>query len=87
MNQLDSRISSIFWLDRKTVEQVFTNILRDAAQVDEACNRRITEIKDDGWDLFLRVLEDGSIVITAVAVCSHFSPLMALPLLKFVVEH
>jgi len=87
VNQLNSTNSSVFWLDRRTVEQVVTNILSDPTQVDEACNRRIKEIKDDGWDLFLRVLGDGSLVITAVAVCFHFLPLMALPLLKFVVEY
>lgn len=68
VDQLDSTISSISWLDRKTVEQVVTNILSDPTQLDEARNKRIKEIKDDGWDLFLRVLGDGSIVITAVAV-------------------
>ncbi|KIM47847.1 hypothetical protein M413DRAFT_417307 [Hebeloma cylindrosporum] len=67
VDQIDSTISSAFWLDRKTVEQVLTNILSDPTQVDEARNKRIKEIKDDGWDLFLRVLGDGSIVITAVA--------------------
>lgn len=69
MDHLDSAISSVSWLDRKTVEQVITNILSDPTQVDEARNKRIKEIKDDGWDLFLRVLGDGSFVITAVAVC------------------
>lgn len=69
VDQLDSTISSVSWLDRKTVEHVVTNILSDPTQVDEARNKRIKEIKNDGWDLFLRVLGDGSIVITAVAVC------------------
>ena len=69
VDQLDSTISSVFWLDRKTVEQVVTSILSDATHVDEARNKLIKEINDDGWDLFLRVLGDGSTVITAVAVC------------------
>ena len=68
VDQPDST-SSVFWLDRKTVEQVVTSILSDATQVDEARKKLMKEIKDDGWDLFLRVLGDGSIVITAVAVC------------------
>ena len=58
--------SSIFWLDRQTVGAVLDHILKDSS---EAQNRRIKEIKDEGWDLFLRVLGDGSIVVTAVAVC------------------
>ncbi|KDR85351.1 hypothetical protein GALMADRAFT_132054 [Galerina marginata CBS 339.88] len=67
VTQLQSSDSSVFWLDRNTVERVINNILNDSTQVDEARNRRIKEIKDDGWDLFLRILADGSIVITAVA--------------------
>jgi hypothetical protein len=58
--------SSIFWLDRQTVGVVLDHILGESR---EAENRRIKEIKDEGWDLFLRVLGDGSIVVTAVAVC------------------
>ncbi|KAF9566167.1 hypothetical protein CPC08DRAFT_733774 [Agrocybe pediades] len=65
--QLPSSDSSIFWLDRRMVEKVIDNILKDPSQASEARNRRIKEIKDDGWDLFLRIVSDGSIVITAVA--------------------
>ncbi|KAF9479728.1 hypothetical protein BDN70DRAFT_906163 [Pholiota conissans] len=65
--QLESSKSSIFWLDRNTLEKVIMHILNDPNQkVDDSRNRRIREIKDEGWDLFLRVLDDGSIVVTAV---------------------
>lgn len=37
---------------------------------DDTRHRRVREIRDEGWDLFLRVLNDGSIVLQAVAV-SH----------------
>ncbi len=30
--------------------------------------RRIREITDEGWDVFLRVLGDGSLVVQAIAV-------------------
>lgn len=72
VSQLQSPDSSVFWLDRKTVENVINNILNSPDQVDEGRNRRIKEIKDDGWDLFMRILSDGSIVITAVAVRPGF---------------
>ncbi|KAF8973548.1 WD repeat-containing protein [Flammula alnicola] len=67
VTQLESAASSVFWLDRRTVEKVILYILNDPSQADDARNRRIKEIKDDGWDLFLRILSDGSIVVTAVA--------------------
>ncbi|KAF5323620.1 hypothetical protein D9611_005764 [Ephemerocybe angulata] len=59
--------SSIFWLDRQTVGTVLDHILNQSSEEDESKKRRIQEIKDEGWDLFLRVLGDGSIVVTAVA--------------------
>ncbi|KAJ7654974.1 RAVE protein 1 C terminal-domain-containing protein [Mycena polygramma] len=49
--------SNVFWLDREINE----------TDSDHARSRRLQEIKDEGWDLFLRVLEDGSAVVTAVA--------------------
>ncbi|CAA7258624.1 unnamed protein product [Cyclocybe aegerita] len=67
VEQLESSSSSVFWLDRRTVEKVILYILKDESQVDDARTRRIKEIKDEGWDLFLRVLADGSVVVTAVA--------------------
>ncbi|PPQ67110.1 hypothetical protein CVT25_005711 [Psilocybe cyanescens] len=67
VNQLESSVSSVFWLDRRTTEKVIDYILKDPTQVDEAHKRRIKEIKDDGWDLFLRILADGSVVVTGVA--------------------
>jgi hypothetical protein len=72
VSQLESSTSSIFWLDRNTLEKVILHILNDPSQADDFRNKRIQEIKDEGWDLFLRVLADGSIVVTAVIVCpSH----------------
>ncbi|KAJ3516450.1 hypothetical protein NLJ89_g1100 [Agrocybe chaxingu] len=67
VEQLESSSSSVFWLDRRTVEKVILYILKDESQIDDARTRRIKEIKDEGWDLFLRVLADGSVVVTAVA--------------------
>jgi hypothetical protein len=64
--------SSVFWLDREIVWDALNNILKDQSELEDARSRRIKEIIEEGWDLFLRVLEDGSVVITAVAVSSHF---------------
>ena len=35
---------------------------------EDARSRRVRDIKAESWDLFLRVLEDGSLILQAVAV-------------------
>lgn len=64
-------VSSIFWLDRKTVGDAFRNILQENTEAGEedARRRRAREVIEEGWDLFLRVMGDGSMLVTAVAVC------------------
>ncbi|KAF8807734.1 WD repeat-containing protein [Phlegmacium glaucopus] len=66
-SQVNSPASAVFWLDRTTVEKVIIKLLGDRNQADDARNRRIREVKAEGWDLFLRILADGSLVVTAVA--------------------
>lgn len=68
-----SSASTIFWLDRLIVGKVIGHILKHELQQDDGRKRRIREIHDEGWDLFLRVLADGSIVVTALAVRPHNS--------------
>lgn len=58
----------MFWLDREIISDALANILANQTEQDDARSRRIREIKEEGWDLFLRVLGDGSVVVTAVAV-------------------
>ncbi len=70
VSQLESSKSSIFWLDRNTVDKVISHILSNPSQDKDVHDRRIREIKDESWDLFLRVLADGSVVVTAVVVRS-----------------
>ncbi|KAG2023063.1 WD repeat-containing protein [Coprinopsis cinerea AmutBmut pab1-1] len=65
-DQSDST-STIFWLDRRIVGTVIEYILKNQLHEDDGRKRRIKEIHEEGWDLFLRVLSDGSIVVTAVA--------------------
>lgn len=63
--------SSIFWLDRKVIRDTFIAILEEipeGGEEEEARRRRAREVIDDGWDLFLRVMCDGSVLVTAVAV-------------------
>ncbi|KAJ7706334.1 WD repeat-containing protein [Mycena rosella] len=59
--------SSVFWLDREIIGDAISATLKNETDSDHARIRRLQEIKDEGWDLFLRVLEDGSAVVTAVA--------------------
>jgi hypothetical protein len=63
--------SPILPLSRECLRTVLGNILRttrDRTSFDESQRRRITELYEEGWDLFARILDDGSIVIRAVAV-------------------
>ena len=63
-------ISSIFWLDRETLSIALRAVLAELPSADEDVRcRRVREIIEEGWDVFLRVLADGSIVVQAVAVC------------------
>ena len=52
---------------------VLPNVIENGAGQEDACTRRMQDIKDGGWDLFLRILEDGSMAITAVTVSARVS--------------
>lgn len=60
--------STVFWLDRQIIGDALTNVLKNQSCQEDARSRRVREIKEEGWDLFLRVLADGSVLVTAVAV-------------------
>jgi hypothetical protein len=66
--------SKIFHLDRQLVSDALTRFVSDSQNADEAALHRAKEILAEGWDLFMRVLSDGSIVISAVAVSKHPHP-------------
>ena len=68
VEQVGDTTASVFWLDRKAVDMVVTRILENPLLIDDAYITRIKEIKKENWDLFLRVLADGSVVVSAVAV-------------------
>lgn len=81
--QVNLPASSVFWLDRTAVEKVIIKLLGDENQADDTRNRRIREIKEEGWDLFLRILADGSVVVTAVAVRIFSHPFLICPHQRF----
>ncbi|KAI0830734.1 WD repeat-containing protein [Trametes gibbosa] len=60
--------SSVFRLDREVMNAALKSVLAQAQTSDEdGRRRRIREITEEGWDVFLRVLGDGSLVVQAVA--------------------
>ena len=66
--------SRIFWLNRAVVSQALKAALASpSSSSDEGRRKRVQEILDEGWDLFFRVLSDGSLVLQAVAVSLHDS--------------
>ena len=76
-----SKPSTGFILDREVMCAAFTRILKDCDENnDDSCLHRLREIQDEGWDLFLRVHEDRSLVVGAVAVRTSFLLIHALRL-------
>lgn len=66
--------SPVFPLNREHLRAVVGRVLRkprDRNSIDESQRRRLTELYEEGWDLFARILDDGSIVIRAVAVGNY----------------
>ncbi|KDQ63425.1 hypothetical protein JAAARDRAFT_169243 [Jaapia argillacea MUCL 33604] len=66
-NSLTPLASSVFWLDRSVINDTLAQILRNKGDHEDGQTRRAKDIRDEGWDLFLRVLADGSLVVTGVA--------------------
>ncbi|KAJ7169732.1 RAVE protein 1 C terminal-domain-containing protein [Mycena filopes] len=76
--------SSVFWLDREVVGDCISATLKSATDREHARFRRLQEIKDEGWDLFIRILDDGSAVVTAVANIDRRPPTL---LRQFTLQH
>lgn len=62
--------SAVFWLDRQVISQTLEKLLNQDPDLDDVKTRTLRDIQEEGWDLFLRVIEDGCLVLTAVAVIS-----------------
>lgn len=63
--------SHIFWLDREAVRRSLENTAAGERVDAEVAQRRkplVDQLLADGWDLFARVLPDGSMVVRALAV-------------------
>ncbi|KAF8634403.1 hypothetical protein AX15_000855 [Amanita polypyramis BW_CC] len=76
--------SAIFWLDRGFVTQALNHTLMKSPPEDDVRSRRIKSVLDKGWDLFLRFLADGSVVVTAVTNIDHRPPTL---LHQFTLQH
>lgn len=67
--------SRVFWLDKAVVRQVLEAALKECEngdRHDDVAERRkplLQQMLDEGWDLFARILSDGSLVLRALAVC------------------
>lgn len=80
------RSSSVFPLDRDAMLGVL-QMVKESGAAEDARSRRVREIAEEGWDLFLRVLADGSLVVQAVAnidrrpptLLRHFTLLQSAP--------
>ncbi len=61
--------SRVFFLDRGVMSDALSAALATMSTSDEdARSRRLRDMKSESWDLFLRVLGDGSLIVQAVAV-------------------
>lgn len=60
--------SNMFWVDRRVLSESLDVTVRASTRVEDTKTRRAQDIKDEGWDLFLRVLSDGSLIVKALAV-------------------
>ncbi len=59
---------NIFSLGREVLRGALTTVLADCPNANDTKLRRLHEICDGGWDLFMQLYPDGSLTIRAVAV-------------------
>jgi hypothetical protein len=67
-NFSDALPSAIFWLETDVVGDAVKQILKKNAACNDAQMSRLRDIESESWDIFIRILKDGTIVVTAVAV-------------------
>ena len=68
---LESSCSSVFWIDREVLADTLNHSLKTLSAEEDGRSKRLAEIKEEGWDMFLRILGDGSLVVTAIAVSTY----------------
>lgn len=76
--------SAVFWLDREVVTQALSHSSMKIPPEDDSRSRKLKDILDEGWDLFFRVLADGSIVVTAIENIDRRPPTL---LRRFTLQH
>jgi hypothetical protein len=59
--------SQIIWLDKEVIGPVVKAVLK-TSEIESVDISRLRDVEEEDWDLFLRVLADGSILLSAVAV-------------------
>lgn len=62
-----SRKSTVMWLDKEVVRRTIKAVLASATEDASLEVKRLREIDEEGWDLFVRALGDGSMLVSAVA--------------------
>lgn len=62
------RKSTVVWLDKEVVRRTIKAVLASATEDASPQFKRLREIDEEGWDLFVRALGDGSMLVSAVAV-------------------
>lgn len=58
--------SNVFWFDPEKIDATLKHVLKTYPGSDDAQIRVLKDIVDEKWDLFLRVLDDGSVVLSSV---------------------
>ncbi|KAG0704335.1 RAVE protein 1 C terminal-domain-containing protein [Suillus ampliporus] len=61
------RRSTVVWLDKEVVRRTIKAVLASSTEDASPQVQRLREIDEEGWDLFVRALGDGSILVSAVA--------------------
>ncbi|KAJ8594840.1 hypothetical protein M405DRAFT_857819 [Rhizopogon salebrosus TDB-379] len=59
--------STVAWLDKEVVRHTIKAILASTAEDTSPQVERLREIDEEGWDIFVRALEDGSLIVSAIA--------------------
>jgi len=66
-------MSTVVWLDKEVVRRTIKAILASTAEDMSPQVERLREVSEGDWDLFVRALEDGSILVSAVVVSTTLS--------------
>lgn len=59
--------SEIIWLDREVIGPTVKVVL-EGSEIKSVETTKLRDVEEEDWDLFLRVLVDGSLLLSAVAV-------------------